>query len=199
MSYTGFYLSTDGVTKGTYLAYRNAGSLVANAVNGPVTTTFTLPTGLNGNYFLIACADYSNQVAEANKANNCKASTQFTVVGPDLIESAASILTTSPVLGGSMQVSDTVLNQGPGVAPLSATGFYLSTNGTTKGTYLGYRNVGTLASAGTSGPVTTTFTLPASTPAGTYHVIACANYNNSIVESNTANDCTASSNTMLVP
>ena len=98
-----------------------------------------------------------------------------------------------------MQVSDTMLNQGSGIAGSSLTGFYRSTNGTTKGTYLGYRSIGTVNAAGTSGPVTTTLTLPASTSAGTYYVIACANYNNGLVESNTANNCKASANTMLVP
>jgi trimeric autotransporter adhesin len=98
-----------------------------------------------------------------------------------------------------VQVTDTVHNAGGGVAGMSTTGFYLSTNGTTKGTYLGYRYVGGVSAGASSAPATTTLTLPASTSAGTYHVIACANYNGTLVESNTTNNCTASSNTMLVP
>ncbi len=195
---TGFYLSTNGTTKGTYLTYRSVPALGAGTSSGPVSTTLTLPTNLTGTYYVIACADYNNAVTESN-TNNCTASAPFTVAGADLIENAVSILTTAPALGGAVQVSDTVLNQGAGIAGSSDTAFYLSTNGTTKGAYLGYRSVGSLNPGASSGPVTTTLTLPANTSAGVYYVIACANFNNAVTESNTANNCTASSNTMLVP
>jgi sugar lactone lactonase YvrE len=197
-STTGFYLSTNGTIKGTYLGYRYVGTLNADASSGPVTTPLTLPTSLSGTYYVMACANYNNAVSESNTANNCTAA-QIMVAGADLIESAVSILTTTPALGGSVQVSDTALNQGGGIAGMSTTGFYLSANGTTKGTYLGYRYVGTLNAGANSGAVTTTLTLPASMTGGNYYVIACANYSNGITESNTANNCTASSNTMLVP
>ena len=197
-SYTGFYLSTDGTTEGTYLNYRYVPALAAGASSGPVTTNLTLPTNLSGTYYVMACANYNNAVTESNTANNCTAA-QISVAGADLVESSVSILTTSPTLGSSLQVSDTVLNQGAGKAGASYTGFYLSTNGTIKGTYLGYRSIGTLSAGASSGPVTTTLTLPTSTSGGTYYVIACANYTGTLVESNAINDCTTSSNTMLVP
>jgi hypothetical protein len=197
-STTGFYLSTNGTTKGTLLGYRYVGTLSAGASSGPVTTSLTLPTSVTGSYYVMACANYNNGITESNTANNCTAA-QITVAGADLIESAVSILTTTPALGGSVQISDTTLNQGGGIAGMSTTGFYLSTNGVAKGTYLGYRYVGTLNASTSSGAVTTTLTLPSSMSGGNYYVIACANYNNGIVESNSANDCTASSNTMLVP
>jgi sugar lactone lactonase YvrE len=197
-STTGFYLSTNGTTKGTYLGYRYVPALSAGASSGPVTTTFTLPTSLSGTYYLMACANYNNGITESNASNDCTASASFTVAGADLVESAVSILTTAPAQGGTLQVSDTVLNQGAGIAGASNTGFYLSTNGVTKGTYLGYRNVGTLSSGASSGPITTTFTLP-SNAVGTYYVIVCANYTGTVVESNATNNCTASANTMLVP
>ena len=56
---------------------------------------------------------------------------------------------------------------------------------------LTYRQVSALASGQSSGPVTTTLTLP-SNISGTYYVIACANYAGTVVESNTTNNCTAS-------
>lgn len=196
---TGFYLSSDGTTKGSFLGYRYVGTLSAGASSGPVTTTLTLPTSLSGTYYVIACADYNKAVAESDAVHNCKSTASFAVAGADLIENAVSILTTSPTLGGSVQVSDTVLNQGGGIAGMSATGFYLSANGVTKGTYLGYRYVGALNAGANSGGSTTTLTLPAGLTGGNYHVIACANHNNGITESNTNNNCTVSSNTMLVP
>ena len=190
-SLTGFYLSTNGTTKGSYVGYRYVGVLAATAVSGPVTTTLTLPNNLSGTYYVIACANYNNAVVESNTANNCSASGSFTVAGADLVESAVSVLTASPQSGGSLQVSDTATNQGGGSASGSLTGFYLSTNGSTKGSYVGYRYVANLAAAAVSGPVTTTLTLP-NNLSGTYYVIACANYNSAVVESNTANNCSAS-------
>ncbi len=195
-STTGFYLSTNGVTKGTYLGYRYVGGLGPN-VTSTAATALTLPANLLGTYYVIACANYNGGMVESNTANDCTPTAAFAVAGADLVESSVSLLTTAPQSGGSVQVSDTVLNQGGGNAAASTTGFYLSTNGTTKTTYLGYRYVGGLGANATSA-ATTTLTLPANL-AGTYYVIACANYNNGIVESNTANNCTASPNTMLVP
>src|SRR6266702_1238589 len=87
-SSTVFYLSTDGTTKGTQLGVRSIASLAAGASSGPVTTTVTLPTNLSGNYYVIACADGYNSVVETDDANNCRASGQFEVSPPDLVESA---------------------------------------------------------------------------------------------------------------
>ena len=187
-STTGFYISADGVTKGTYLGYRYVGTLSVGASAGPVTTTLTLPVNLNGTYYVMACANYNGGIAESNTVNNCTPTAAFAVTGADLVENGVSLLTTAPQSGGSVQVSDTVLNQGGGTAATSTTGFYLSTNGVTKGTYLGYRYVGGLGPNVTS-TAATALTLPANL-LGTYYVIACANYNGGMVESNTANDCT---------
>ena len=73
-SYTYFYLSTNGVAKGSYLGYRSLASLAAGSSSGPVTTSLTLPGNLSGNYYLIACADGGNSVLENNETNNCLAS-----------------------------------------------------------------------------------------------------------------------------
>ncbi len=197
-STTGFYFSTDGKTLGTFLATRVASTLAAGANSGPVTTTITLPTNLNGTYYIIACADYNDSVVETSYANNCTASAPMQVAGADLTESTVSVLTTAPVSGGSISVSDTATNQGPGIAGSSTTGFYFSTNGTTLGTLLKTRAIGTLAAGASNGPVTTTMTLPTNLN-GTYYIIACANYNNGVVEATTnTNNCTASA-PMAVP
>jgi hypothetical protein len=171
-------------------------ALGAGASSGPVTTTITLPTNLNGTYYLIACANYSNAVVETNSTNNCTAAS-MQVAGADLIESSFSVLTTAPVSGGSISVSDTATNQGLGLAGTSTTGFYFSTNGTTLGTLLKTRTVAALASGASNGPVTTTITLPMNLN-GTYYMIACTNYNNAVVETTYTNNCTASA-PMQVP
>jgi hypothetical protein len=97
----------------------------------------------------------------------------------------------------NLQVSDTASNVGLGTAPGSQTGFYISVDGQTKGTFLGARFVNGLGAAAVSGPVTTTMTIPA-TVKGTYYLLACADYNNVVAESNETNNCSASSVTMQV-
>jgi hypothetical protein len=190
-SVTGFYLSTNGTTLGTLLATRSVNTLAAGASSGPISSTFTLPTSLSGTYYMIACANYSNVLVETNYRNNCTASAPMQVAGADLIESSFSVLTTAPVSGGSLSVSDTITNQGLGIAGTSQTGFYLSTDGKTLGAFLKTRVVNTLAAGVSNGPVTTTITLPTSL-SGTYYMIACANYNDGMVETNYSNNCTAS-------
>ena len=190
-SNTGFYLSSNGTSKGTFLGYRNVATLAAGANSGAVTTTLTLPNNLAGNYYVLACANYNQNITESNTANNCTATAAFSVAGADLVETGVTLVTASPIAAPAIQVSDTAVNQGGGTALASSTGFYLSTNGTTKGTYLGNRNVATLAAGANSGAVTTSLNLPSTLAAGTYYVIACANYNQNIIESITTNNCTA--------
>jgi len=189
-SMTGFYLSTNGTTLGTLLKTRVVNTLAAKASNGPVTTTITLPTSLGGTYYVIACADYTDTVAETSYSNNCKASAAMQVSGTDLIVSSFSVLTTAPASGGSLSVSDTTTNQGIGASGTSITGFYLSSDGKTLSTLLKTRTVNALATGASNGPVTTTITLPTNL-SGTYYMIACANYSNAVVETNYSNNCTA--------
>ncbi len=195
-STTAFYLSMDGTTRGSSVGSRPVSAMIAGG-SSAATTTVTLPNNLNGNYYLIACADSSSQVSEANEGNNCAASAQFKVLPADLVEDTVSILTTAPTSGGSLQISDTVLNLGSGNAGASVTGFYLSMDGVTKGTYLGSRSVVALSAGGSSGAVTTTLTLAASVK-GTYYVMACADSNSAISEANETNNCKASTVTMSV-
>ncbi len=184
-SSTGFYLSTNGTSKGPLLGSRNVPALAAGNSSGPVSTTLTLPLNLNGNYYLMACANYNNQDTESTTANNCITSSILPVAGADLIESPVS-----GASGGTIQVTDTVVNQGNGNAGTSVTGFYLSSNGTVKNTLLGTRSVPALAAGASSGPVNTNLTLPTNLN-GNYYIMACANYNNTVVESNITNNCTA--------
>jgi subtilase family serine protease len=145
---------------------------------------------------MIACANYADTVVETNYSNNCTAAA-MQVAGADLIESSFSVLTTAPVSGGSVSVSDTATDQGLGIAGTSTTGFYLSTTTSpTAGTLLKTRTVSSLASGASSGPVTTNITLP--TIHGTYYMIACADYNDTVVETSYSNNCTASA-PMQVP
>jgi hypothetical protein len=105
-SMTYFYLSTTATGQGTYLGNRGVPALALNG-SSTATTALTLPSGLMGTYYMVACANGGGQVSESNTANNCTGSAAFTVVGADLTESGVSA-TGALVNGGTIQVTDTV-------------------------------------------------------------------------------------------
>jgi len=112
---------------------------------------------------------------------------------PDLAETSVSALGTLAA-GKSTQVSDTTVNRGAGNAGSSTTRYYLSTtaSSTPAGVLLtGSRAVPALA-AGSSSTGTATVTVSPYVPAGSYYVLACADANNYVAESNENNNCAAS-------
>jgi hypothetical protein len=60
--------------RGTQRTVGHLNALAAGASSGPIPTTFTLPTNLNGTYYMITCANYNNAVVETNSSDNCTAS-----------------------------------------------------------------------------------------------------------------------------
>ncbi len=112
---------------------------------------------------------------------------------PDLVETAVTV--TAPiVVGKTAQVTDTTLNQGVGSAAGSTTRYYLSTTASTvpAGTLLtGSRTVPALA-PGASSTGTAAVTVSPYTPAGSFYVLACADNNRNVGESNENNNCRAS-------
>jgi subtilisin family serine protease len=112
---------------------------------------------------------------------------------PDLTESSVNPLGTLAA-GKSTQVSDTTVNRGAGNTVSSTTRHYLSStvSSTPAGVLLsGSRAVPALA-AGSSSTGTATLTVSPYVPAGSYYVLACADANNYVAESNENNNCTAS-------
>ena len=72
-SSTAFYLSTTGTNKWMYLGNRSVPALAPGASSTPAkATALTLPTSVHGNYYLLACANAYNTVAESNTGNNCQ-------------------------------------------------------------------------------------------------------------------------------
>lgn len=182
-----FYLSSNGVNKLANLGTRSVPSLATTASSGPTPTTVTLPSNVAGTYYIIACADDSSSVTEANEGNNCSLSTAFTLSGADLV---VSTITTPAVVtaGANISLTDTTTNIGAGAASTSVTRFYLSSNGVNRVANLGTRAVPALASGAGSGPVATAVTLPTNI-GGTYYLVGCADDASSIVESNKNNNC----------
>src|SRR6185295_13667363 len=101
-------------------------ALGANATS-PASLQLMIPTStVLGTYYLLACADDTQLVAETDEAGNCRASTSTVEVGrPDLTISAVSNPSTA-VPGVAFQVSDTVQNQTAFSAGISRTQYYLS-------------------------------------------------------------------------
>lgn len=87
-------------------------------------------------------------------------------------------------VGGSLAVTDTTRNAGPGDVGATQTGFWLSVNKTLDANdiVIGQRAVPALV-AGRSDQHTTTLTLPV-TPAGTYYLIAGADRDGLVTETN---------------
>src|SRR5207248_2317109 len=177
------------------------GAGVPSSGSAPATIPTTTPFGT---YFLLACADDLSQIVEANEANNCRAASGTIVVGPpsaDLIVTAVSAPPATVAASASFAVTDTTQNVGAtGSAPASSTRYYLSSNTLRDaGDILltGARAVPALV-AGASSAGTVTVTIPATTPVGTYFVLACADDTAQVPETNETNNCGASASTVQV-
>jgi subtilase family serine protease len=109
-------------------------------------------------------------------------------VAPDLVVSALTAPATGSA-GAAITVSATTKNQGSGQAAASATRYYLSTNATVDAVDipLGTSPIGTLAPSATvvSSP---TLTIPAGTATGTYYVLAQADGDGVVTETNETNN-----------
>jgi subtilase family serine protease len=190
-STTRFYLSSDAVLDAADLALgsRAVPALAAGA-SSTGTTALTVPAGTaTGVYYLIAQADADQVVAETSEANN----TALTPVqvGPDLVVTALTVPAGAGA-GTTITVTDTTQNQGGGAAPASTTRFYLSTDfyWDAGDTPLGGRAVPALA-AGASHTGTASLVIPAGTPAGSYYVVARADGDQLVAETEEGNNVTA--------
>jgi subtilase family serine protease len=147
-------------------------------------TNVSIPAGTGpGTFYIIAKADSGAAIAETNEVNNTRS--KSISIGPDLMISASSLSPLTVAAGGTVNVSDTVTNQGAGGAAPSTTRFYLSTN-----TVLDAGDVvlaegrlvpqvdGATASSGS-----TTVTIPSDTTPRTYYVIAQADGDGTVAES----------------
>jgi len=181
-SETGFYFSMNATfdASDVFLGSRSVPAL-GTSTTSTAATPLTVPAGTPvGTYWVIAVADRSLVLAESIESNNTRAYSFR--VGPDLIVSSVTA-PSSAAAGTTITASDTTWNQGADTAPASATAYYLSTNGTLDAAdvLLGTRAVPSLAvNISQSGSVS--LMIPASTPAGSYIIIAKGDGNDSIAE-----------------
>jgi subtilase family serine protease len=138
------------------------------------TTTVMVPANVSaGNPYLLAQADGTNAAAEISETNNV--AFRSILIGPDLTASALS----APVKGGiglTIDVTNTIVNQGAGAAPPSSVRYYLSSNvvlDSTARLFVSARPVPALG-PGEANTGTVTLTIPPDTVGGPYYLFAKA-------------------------
>jgi subtilase family serine protease len=188
-SITRFYLSTNITfdSGDTQLAGgRSVPGLGAGASSsGPTTLTLPVPLGA-GRYYIIARADADDDIHESHEGNNTLARSFW--VGPDL--RISSLTVPFPVVAGSVfPITDVVQNQGGEASPATTTRLFLSVNGSFDAgdIPLGSRQVPGLG-PGASSTGTTPVTIPAGTAAGYYYVIALADHDGLVTETDENNN-----------
>jgi subtilase family serine protease len=198
-SSTGFYLSANGTVDSSdvFIGSRSVPALAAGA-SSSASTSLTLPANTaSGAYYVIAVADTANTVAESVESNNARVSGSQIKIGADLTVSGLSASSIAGA-GGSIAVTDTTTNAGSTDAGLSVTGFYLSSNPSLDSTdiLVGTRSVPALAAGGSS-TASTSLSIPANTPTGSYYIVANADNGSQIVESVETNN-TKNSNAIRI-
>ncbi|WP_414569783.1 CARDB domain-containing protein [Nostoc sp. CCY 9925] len=189
---TKFYLSTNTTLSNDdiYLDSDYLSPIVAGAYDA-VTSTINISNSIAiSNYYLLYQADGNNNIAESNESNNIVAKA-IAIKKADLIIQNAINPTVGSV-GGSLEVSYQVKNQGAGSAGYNQTKFYLSTNTTLSSddTYLGYDFFSPIA-AGAYSAITSTINISNSIATGNYYLLYQADGNNDIAESNETNNIVA--------
>jgi subtilase family serine protease len=189
-----FYWSTNATVDAgdTVLGSRNVPALEpTGAAAGQ--TTVTVPSPLTmGTYYVIAEADATKVVSETQEGNNTVA--RAVTVGGDLIVSAF----TAPAkagAGAAVTLTDTTTNQGSVAVTASVTRFYFSTNAQFDSidTLLAGGHAVPGLSANTADAATTTVTLPSNIAPGSYNLIAKADADGTVAETQEGNNIAARS------
>src|SRR5688572_2416690 len=187
-STTSYYLSNNSVLDAAdvLLGSRAVGALAAGAGNTGSASLIVPADTATGLYYVFAKADAGDVVSEISESNN----TLYALmrVGPDLVISALTVPGTAGA-GTTVTVTDTTRNAGGGAAAPSTTRFYLSTNAVLDAADapLASRTVPVLA-AGTSDGASTSVAIPAGLAAGTYYLIAGADADNAVAETQEVNN-----------
>jgi Tol biopolymer transport system component/subtilase family serine protease len=197
-SLTRFYLSTnftldDGDTE---IGNRVVPELAAKE-SSEGTTTVPLPGDIAGIYYIIVKADADEDLVECNENNNTRFRKIRISGGPDLVVSSLSA-PSSAEPGEEIYVEDTTTNDGNVTAGASTIKFYLSTNSTFNpgDILLESRSVPELG-AGESSTDTTSVTIPDDIADGSYYLIARADANGPVAETDETNNTISAAITIL--
>jgi subtilisin family serine protease len=188
---TRFYLSPDlslGVGDVLLNGVHAVPLLQPGTMHSASITVDVPPNVPTGEYFLLARADADDVEAESSEFNNIAA--RALKIGPDL---AVSIVTAPNVTGAgsTIGVTDATRNDGGGATGVvTTTRFYLSRDSvfdTTDVLLAGGRTVNSLAPA-ESNTGSSTLTIPAGTPGGVYYLLARADADSVLVETQEFNN-----------
>jgi len=188
---TRFYLSKTGAVDANAWSLDGAQAVpsLAPGATSTASATVDLPDVPVGTYFLIAKADADNVEVETQETNNTLS--RLLPIGPDLVVSLGG--PTTAAAGGTIAITDTVKNQGGATASATTTRFYLSWNALLDATDVSLspaRDVPALAGGATSAG-STLLTIPPTTAAGSYYLIAKADADNAVVETQESNNTAA--------
>jgi subtilase family serine protease len=199
-----YYLSSDAaldaadvLLTGTRLIFSMTGNETSSG-----SRLVTIPSGTaQGRYRLLACADDTQAVAEANEANNCLASAAILSIAlPDLVAISITNPPATIAPGASFAITDTVQNVGAVSVPATTVRYYLSADRSQDSGDLRFtatRLVTSLA-AGSSSAGTIWLAVPTGTVPGPYYVLACADDLDKAAEGNESNNCIASATQVTV-
>jgi subtilase family serine protease len=198
---TRYFFSTDAVfdpATDTQLGERPVPALTPGQ-SDTATVTLTIPPGAaTGTYSIIAVADATNTVTETLETNNTR--TRTLAVGPDLRITFVSA-PSSVSAGATISVTDITRNTGGGAATTtSTTRIYLSrdTAVSAEDIVLGSRTVPTL-DPNVFDRVVTSVTIPAGTLPGAWFVIARADADGAVAETNESNQTLSQAVTVIGP
>jgi subtilase family serine protease/subtilisin family serine protease len=190
-STTQFYLSRSSTITASAILLDSAHTvpaLAAGAESSASVLVMIPGASVVGSYYIVAKADAGGTESESQEANNTLA--RPLTIGPDLVVSVLAVQATAAP-GAAIVVTNTVKNQGGGTAGATTTTFYLSSD-TALGAgdlLFGSRAVPELATAGVSSGATTVV-IPPTVATGSYYVIAKADADNAVVETNESNNIT---------
>jgi hypothetical protein len=181
------------------LSTRVQSQAVAPGTNYVASATVTVPTVMPGTYYLIAVADFQDALHETDEANNTTAAWPLVVRVADL----RALELSGPAEAVSerqITVSWTVENRGDGVAsPNWYDQLYWSTNDTWEAgdAVLSTRLQSQAVVPGTNYVASATVTVPTVMP-GTYYLIAQADFQDALHETDEANN-TVSRSIIVTP
>lgn len=166
---------------------------LAGGAQATVTKSVQIPVGTApGLYRIFARANDGNVIPEASTTNNTAVTAQPITVGADVLVTTATAATAATAPGKTVNVTNTVKNQGGPTTTSFDVGFYLSANPTFEAgvdVLLTTRRVsGGLGVSATSGPVVTPVVIPGNVSAGTYFVIVRADASSVVPEVDESNN-----------
>ena len=156
-----------------------------------ISKTFSAPSS-SGTYYYIACVGTHSE--ESNNDNDCSDGSKAVevIVGdssqPDLVVENVRVDDPTPFAGDTIRMDVTVRNQGNATAPASVLKYYWSANDTysSDDTYIDDDRVPSLNANATADEYDSFLAV-----LGTYYLIACADAEYAVSESNESNNCAA--------